>query len=107
MGNLILITKMKNIMKNIMNNIMNNMNKLALVALSLFLAVGVVSCGCGDDPEQGGDKPGKLKLTLSPTEFKKDLCEGKDLEVDARITDDDFTLTIELTEGDSVDTSKI
>ena len=39
-----------------MKNIMNNMNKLALVALSLFLAVGVVSCGCSDDPEKGGDR---------------------------------------------------
>merc|ERR1712113_1349724 len=109
MGNLILITKMKNIMKNIMNNIMNNMNKLALVALSLFLAVGVVSCGCGDDDdtEKSQDKKGKLTLTLSPGEFKKNLGDGSTGQVDSAMTDADFTLTIELKEVDSVDTSKI
>ena len=91
-----------------MKNIMNNMNKLALVALSLFLAVGVVSCGCDDDPEpeKDKDKKGKLKLTLSPTEFKKDLGDGTGSLV-TQVPDDDFTLTIELTEVDSVDTSKI
>ncbi len=52
---------------------MNNVNKLANVALALFLAAGVVSCGCGDDPEKKeGDKV-KVKLTSSKTEFKKNF----------------------------------
>merc|ERR1711976_449028 len=48
-----------------------------------------------------------MGLTLSPNEFKKNLGDGGDDRVDAEVTDDDFTLTIELTEVDSVDTSKI
>jgi len=56
-----------------MKNIINNANKLASLALAMFLAAGVVSCGCGDDPNK---KPAevKVKLTINTDNITKNLA---------------------------------
>ena len=76
---------------------MNNINKLALVALSLFLAVGVCSCGKDDDKKStGGDKP-KVELTIDRNgKLEKTFADADGLsEGDCK-----FKITVRVIEGE-------
>lgn len=79
-----------------MKNIINNINKIALIVLSLFLAVGVVSCGC-DDKDKGDNKKIDVTLSLSNNGIGK--------MVKTSLTDDNLTTTliIKLEKGNIID----
>ncbi len=80
------------------------MNKLALVALALFVTVGVVSCACdgkeGDkDPKTAGKA--KLKITLSPVKLEQKIggaVKHNDFEVEVKL---------ELEEKDNANVEKL
>jgi hypothetical protein len=69
-------------------------NKLALVALALFVTVGVVSCGCDDKEGKTTDKP-EVKLVINKTltkDFNKAVGDLTD-------TDVTFEVEVELLKG--------
>lgn len=79
---------------------MNNINKLALVALSLFLAVGV--CACGDDDKKPGEGGGKVKvkITLEKDNITKQLRTGADVSTVAGTPSSGAGTQVDLTDSD-------
>lgn len=75
---------------------MNNLNKLALVALSLFLAVGVNSCSGCDRDSKAKEKP-TVELTINKDKLSKNFdTNNKKL----NINECTFRITVKVTEGE-------